>query len=126
VPPRIYPTVAEAIEIHRILIDEFSGLQGIRDQALLESAIFRPQNGYYAGVIEEAAALMESLVKNHAFIDGNKRISFVLTDIMLESNGYSLNVDPFAAHKFITDTLENKEFNFSRICEWLRSIAKPL
>lgn len=45
---------------------------------------------------------------------------------MLESNGYALNVDPFAAHKFITDALENKEFNFSRICQWLRSIAKPL
>jgi prophage maintenance system killer protein len=45
---------------------------------------------------------------------------------VLESNGYALNVDPFAAHKFITDALENKEFNFSRICQWLRSIAKPL
>jgi len=90
VPPRIYPTVAEAIEIHRILIDEFGGPHGIRDRALLESAIFRPQNGHYAGVMEEAAALMESLAKNHAFIDGNKRISFVLTDIMLESNGCSL------------------------------------
>ena len=125
-PPRIYPTVAEAIEIHRILIDEFGGPHGIRDRALLESAIFRPQNGHYAGVMEEAAALMESLAKNHAFIDGNKRISFVLTDIMLESNGYSLNVDPFAAHKFITKALENKEFDFSGIGEWLRSIAKPL
>jgi death on curing protein len=126
VPPRIYPTVAEAIEIQRILIDEFGGLHGIRDQALLESAIFRPQNGYYAGVIEEAAASLESLAKNHAFIDGNERISFVLTDIMLESNGYSLNVDAFAAHKFITTALENKEFDFPHICEWLRSMAKPL
>lgn len=125
-PPRIYPTVAEGIEIHRILIDEFGGLPGIRDPALLESAIFRPQNGYYAGVIEEAAALMESLAKNHAFIDGNKRIGFVLTDIMLESNGYSLEVDSFAAHKFITEALENKQFNYPRICEWLRSIVKPL
>ena len=125
-PPRIYPTVAEAIEIQRILIDEFGGLHGIRDRSLLESAIFRAQNGHYAGVIEEAAALMESLAKNHAFIDGNNRISFVLTDIMIESNGYSLNVDPLAAHKFITEALENKEFNFSRIGEWLRSIAKPL
>jgi death-on-curing protein len=69
---------------------------------------------------------MESLAKNHAFIDGNKRISFVLADIMLESTGYSLNVDPFANHKCMTDALEKKEFNFSRICEWLRSIAKPL
>ncbi|MGC2722226.1 MAG: Fic family protein, partial [Candidatus Acidiferrales bacterium] len=77
-PRRIYPTVAEAIEIQKTLIDEFGGPHGIRDVALLESAIFRPQTGYYGGLIEEAAALMESLAKNHAFIDGNKRISFVL------------------------------------------------
>jgi death-on-curing protein len=78
VPPRSYPTVAEAIEIHRILIDEFGGLHGRGDQALLEATVFRPQNGYLAGVIEEAATLMESLAKHHAFIDENKRISFVL------------------------------------------------
>ncbi len=124
-PPRIYPTVAEAIELQRILIDEFGGLHGIRDKGLLESAIFRPQNGYYGSVIEEAAALMESLANNQAFIDGNKRISFVLTDVMLESNGYSLDVEPFAAHRFITEAMDRKEFRFPLIRNWLASIAKP-
>jgi len=122
---RIYPTVAEAIEIQRILIDEFGGLHGLRDAALLESAIFRPQNGYYGSVIEEAAALMESLVKNHAFNDGNKRIGFVLTDVMFRANGYSIEIDPLEAHRVIEGALERKEFKFQMIVEWLILIAKP-
>jgi len=52
-PPRIYPTVAETIEAHRLLIEEFGGLHGIRDKGLLESAVLRPQNGYYGNLIEE-------------------------------------------------------------------------
>jgi prophage maintenance system killer protein len=55
---------------------------------LLESAVLRPQNGYYRNLIGEASALMESLANNQAFIDGNKRVSFVMTDAMLRANGY--------------------------------------
>jgi|SRR5208283_179002 len=123
---RIYPTVAEATETHRLLIEEFGGLQGVRDRGLLESAIFRPQNGYYTDLIEEASALMESLGSNHAFVDGNKRVSFTLTDVMLRANGYFLDVDPLAAHKFITEAMERKEFRFPQIREWIRSVVKPI
>jgi death-on-curing protein len=124
-PPRIYPTVAETIETQRLLIDEFGGLHGVRDIGLLESAVLRPQNGYYANLIDEAAALMESLANNHAFLDGNKRISFVMTDVMLRANGYFLDVDPLAAHKLITEALHKNEFRFRMIRDWLRSITKP-
>jgi death-on-curing protein len=74
-PPRIYPTVAETIETHRLLIEQFGGLGGIRDMGLLESAVLRAQNGYYSDLIEEGSALMESLANNHAFIDGNSLIA---------------------------------------------------
>jgi death-on-curing protein len=123
-PPRIYPTVAETIATHRILIEEFGGRQGIRDKGLLESAIFRPQNGYYSGIIEEASALMESLANSHAFIDGNKRIGFVMTDVMLRANGYFLDVDPVEAHKVITEAMNEKLFRFPMICAWIASIVK--
>ncbi|MHB8527068.1 MAG: type II toxin-antitoxin system death-on-curing family toxin [Candidatus Acidiferrales bacterium] len=123
-PPRIYPTVAEAIETHRLLIDEFGGIHGLRDRALLEAAIFRPQSGYYGGLIDEAAALMESLATSHAFIDGNKRISFVMADAMLRANGYFIDVDAAAAHTFITKALENREFRFDAVRAWLRSNIK--
>jgi death-on-curing protein len=123
-PPRIYPTVAETIETHRLLIEEFGGLGGIRDMGLLESAVLRAQNGYYSDLIEEASALMESLANNHAFIDGNKRVSFVITDAMLRANGYFLDVDPFEAHKLITEAMEKNSFRFPLIRDWITSIVK--
>jgi death-on-curing protein len=125
-PPRIYPTVAETIETHRLLIEEFGGLGGIRDMGLLESAVLRAQTGYYSGLIEEASALMESLANHHAFIDGNKRVSFVMTDVMLRANGYFLDVEPLEAHKVITEAMERKEFRFPMIRDWISSRVKSL
>ena len=75
-----YLEIGEAIAIHDVLIDEFGGSMGIRDEGALASAIMRPQLGYYDGLIEEAAALMESLANNHPFVDGNKRTAFAVTD----------------------------------------------
>ncbi|MHB8754353.1 MAG: type II toxin-antitoxin system death-on-curing family toxin [Candidatus Acidiferrales bacterium] len=91
---------------------------------MLEAAIFRPQSGYYGGLIDEAAALMESLATSHAFIDANKRISFVMADAMLRANGYFIDVDAAAAHRFITGALENREFRFDAVRAWLRSNIK--
>jgi death-on-curing protein len=73
---RNFPTVQDAADIHDDLIRQFGGESGLRDAGGLESAIMRPQIGYYDGIIEEAAALMESLAMNHAFVDGNKRVAF--------------------------------------------------
>jgi death on curing protein len=125
-PPRIYPTVAETIEAHRLLIEEFGGHHGIRDTGLLESAVIRPQNGYYSNLIDEASALMESLANNHAFIDGNKRICFVTTDVLLRLNGHFLEVDPLEAHKLIAGAMEKHEFRFPMIRDWIASVVKPL
>jgi death-on-curing protein len=125
-PSRIYPTVAETIETHRLLIEEFGGLQGIRDRGLLESAVLRTQNGYYGNLIEQASALMESLTNNDAFLDGNKRVGFVITDAMLRANGYFLDVEPDEAHKLITEALEKNAFRFLMICDWIGSVVKTL
>jgi death-on-curing protein len=125
-PERIYPTVAETIETHRLLIEEFGGAHGLRNKGALEAAVFRPQSGYYNSVIEEAAALMESLANNHPFIDGNKRISFVMTDAMLRANGYFIEVEPVAAYKFIREALKKSEFRFAVIRDWLIANTRPL
>ena len=73
---RIFLSVAEVLAIHHLQIEEYGGSHGIRDRGLLESAVFRPQIGYYNDIREEAAALMESLANNHPFLDGNKRTAF--------------------------------------------------
>lgn len=109
-----------------MLIDEFGGAHGLRDKGLLEAAIFRPQMGYYATLFEEAAALMESLATSHAFIDGNKRISFAMTDAMLRVNGYFLDVEPDVAFQFINESLERHTFRFDAIREWLTGNSRPL
>ncbi|HMD40405.1 MAG TPA: type II toxin-antitoxin system death-on-curing family toxin [Candidatus Acidoferrum sp.] len=125
-PRYIYLTVAEALEMHRQLIDEFGGTHGLRDRGLLEAAIFRPQNGYYDDLIHEAAALMESLGTNHAFLDGNKRICLAATDTFLRINGFFLELETLAAHKFIMESIAKREFRVRQIREWLCADARPL
>jgi len=125
-PGYIYPTVAEAKEFHKQLSDEFGGTPDLLDAGRLEAAIFRPQTGYYGTLVEEAAALMESLANNHAFLDGNKRISFAITDTFLRLNGFYLDVDPSQAHDLITQALGRRAFRFNLIREWISSCLKPL
>jgi len=69
---------------------------------------------------------MESLGSIHPFVDGNKPVSFTLTDVLLRANGYFLDVDSLAAHRFITEAMERKELRFPQIREWIRSIVKPI
>ena len=123
---RIYLTIAEAIEMHRQLIDEFGGSHGLRDRGRLEAAIFRPQIGYYNSLAEEAAALMESLANNHAFVDGNKRVGFAATDTFLRINGFFLDVEPAPTHVFITEAMGKGEFRFGSILDWISCHLKPL
>jgi|SRR6266446_3626734 len=125
-PGYIYPTVAEAKEFHKQLTAEFGGTPDLLDAGRLEAAIFRPQTGYYGTLVEEAAALMESLANNHAFLDGNKRISFAITDTFLRLNGFYLDVDPSQAHDLITQALDRSAFRFNLIREWISSCLKPL
>jgi len=122
---RVYLTVAEVIEMHCQLIEEFGCSQGVRDAASLEAAIFRPQIGYYNKLAEEAAALMESLANNHAFIDGNKRISFAAADTFLRLNGCYLEVGALEAHQFIAESIANGTFRFGAIRHWIEAKLKP-
>jgi death-on-curing protein len=85
-----YLTAVEALAIHADQIERYGGLAGVRDRGLLEAALFRPQTGYYPGLIEEAAALWESLSQNHPFVDGNKRTAFAITYTFLAINGARL------------------------------------
>ena len=75
-----YLTVAEVYQMQHLLIDRFGGRHGVRDKNAVEAAVFRPQNGYYNSLEEEAAALMESLGNNHGFLDGNNHKVLVRGD----------------------------------------------
>jgi death on curing protein len=115
----------EAIAIHERLIERFGGTSGIRDMGLLESALFRPQTGYYKDVAELAAALFESLILNQPFVDGNKRVAFFVTDTFLRLNGWKLSVEVDAAHSFIVGSLEGGKCNYKTLLPWIReSLSK--
>jgi len=121
VSDRVYLTVAEILAIHQLQIEEYGGAHGVRDQALLESAVFRPQVGYYLDVTEEAAALMESLANNHPFLDGNKRVAFAATHTFLLINRLDLDLDPKEAYEFMMNSIAIGEFRFAKILVWLKS-----
>ena len=113
-------SVDEAIAIHERLIERFGGTSGIRDKGLLESALFRPQTGYYNDMAELAAALFESLILNHAFVDGNKRVAFFVTDTFLRLNGWKILVETESAHTFIVGMLERGNCSYDRLLPWIR------
>jgi death on curing protein len=123
---RIYLTIAEVLAIHKLQIEQYGGMDGIRDRGLLESAVFRPQIGYYNTVTEEAAALMESLANNHPFLDGNKRVAFAAAHTFLLVNGFDLAVDSASAFDFLIRSISAGEFRFARILKWINDYVVEL
>src|SRR5665213_239073 len=116
-----YLTVVEVSFMHAALIDRFGGTHGVRDHGLLEAALYRPQTGYYADLVEEAAALWESLSQNHPFLDGNKRTAFGSTVAFLGINGLRLTATADEAMSFLTTLYESNRLCFDRLVPWLRS-----
>ena len=115
-----YLTVADLLAIHQDLIDRYGGGNGLRDLGQLEGAAFRPQNGYYADVIAEAAALWESLSQNHPFIDGNKRVAFAGMHAFLAINGVRVVAEADAAWAFLAPLYQAHGLRFATLEAWLR------
>lgn len=116
----LFLSVDEAIEIHERLIERFGGSPGIRDRGLLESALYRPRTGYYEDLPALAAALFQSLLINHAFVDGNKRAAFFMTDTFLRLNGWKFSVNAGSAQSFIVGMLEAGECSYDKILDWIK------
>ena len=121
-----FPTVEEVLAIHDIAVREFGGSAGLRDPGALDSALMRPQLGYYSDLIEEAAALMESLAMNHPFVDGNKRTAFFTTDAFLRKNSQFIDCDNNEAYEFFMSLFETHSFRFAQLHAWLEQHIKPL
>ena len=111
----------EVLAIHERVIDAYGGAGGVRDLGLLESALYRPQSGYYEDLATMAAALFESLLMNHPFVDGNKRVAFFSTDVFLRLNGWRLEVDANEAHALLTDLLQTGRCDLDHLSDWIRA-----
>jgi death-on-curing protein len=115
--------------LHGESIAEYGGADGLRDGGLFESALARPQNLFaYEGVSDVArlaACYGFGLAKNHAFIDGNKRIAFIATGLFLRLNGYRLVADQVQATLTVL-SVASGAFSESEYADWIRQHIKPL
>ncbi len=114
--------------LHKLSIDSFGGSHGIRDSGLLESAIARPFQSFdgrdlYRSVFEKAAALAESLIINHPFVDGNKRTGTVAMIAFLQENNLQMTIDQEGLYNFIV-SISTGEIKFEEIVEWLIANTK--
>jgi death-on-curing protein len=113
----------EVVTIHEVLMQEFGGLPGVRDQNLLQSAIERPFSGFgetafYATPEAKAGAILESLIKNHPFIDGNKRTGYVLMRLILMQFGKDLTATQDEKYSFIMQ-VASEQVDFEQIVAWI-------
>src|SRR5712671_785654 len=120
-----YVTIADALFFHKQLIERYGGAAGVRDAGALESALHRPRTGYYDTVVHEAAALFESLVQNHPFVDGNKRVAFAVVDVFLRINGYSITAHSKAIYASLIGLLNSGTLDMQHLVPWLQTIAVP-
>ena len=107
------------------VLARYGGSEGVRDAGALESALYRPQTGYYRDIIEEAAALWESLAGNHPFVDGNKRVAFAAVDVFLRVNGFRIRGTSEAIYRDIIGMHESGTFDFEHLEPWLRAHVRP-
>ncbi len=120
----------EVLKIHRILIQRYGGIQGVRDMGMLESAMERQNAGlgdieFYPTPEEKAAAIIESIVLNHPFNDGNKRTGYVLMRLTLLENGLDLAADSSEKYNFVMD-IASGQLGYDSILEWIHTRAKPI
>jgi death on curing protein len=116
--------VEDVEQIHRVLISKFGGSQGIRDRHALESALARPFQTFdgvdlYPDVISKGASLLESLLVNHPFVDGNKRTAYVVLRMYLLSNGQDIHDSEDNKYELIINVASGVT-KFDKIVEWLR------
>lgn len=120
----VFLTLDEVLAIHHKEVEKFGGSHGVRDLNLLESAVYRPQSSFmgedlYPTIFDKAAALMHSLLMNHAFVDANKRTAIVSTSYFLHLNGYKIKMEQKEVVEFALK-VESKQLDLEQISLWLK------
>lgn len=123
-----YLSLDQILALHKAQIDEYGGAHGVRERGGLESALARPQMTFggedlYPGIADKGAALWHSLVMNHAFIDGNKRIGAMAAEFFLGLNG----VDLLATDEELVETTlatARGEMSAEALAIWIRQRSR--
>jgi death-on-curing protein len=117
-------TVAQVLKIHAFAIEKFGGANGVRDTGSLESALARPFQTFggtklYTTIFEKAAAIGESIIMNHPFIDGNKRTGYLLMEALLRYEGFKITANDITLYNFVIN-ISTGTMPFNNIVEWLK------
>jgi len=123
-------SLEEVIHFHDQAIDRYGGSKGIRDFGGLDSALHRPWQTFggedlYPTFFHKAAAILESIILNHPFIDGNKRTAFFLCEALLENSGFTINTTAQITYDFLV-AISTGDLDFDGIVTWLPQNSKPL
>jgi death-on-curing protein len=118
-------SIDEAIGVHKLLIETYGGSKGIRDKDALQSALSRPYQTFekkelYPTPEDKASAILESIISNHPFIDGNKRIGYVLMRLVLLENGMDIRTTEEEKFEFILDIAKGK-MKYEQIRIWIQT-----
>jgi death on curing protein len=120
--------INEVEEMHRTLIGQFGGSHGIRDHSALQSALARPFQTFdnselYPSILEKAAALIESILINHPFVDGNKRSGYTLLRLYLLAYGVDITASPDNKYEFVIN-IASGTLKYDGIVTWLKGNTK--
>lgn len=123
-------SIKQALSIHKIVIEKFGGSQGIRDINGLESALARAFQTFrgeelYSSIEEKAAAIGESIIMNHLFVDGNKRTGYLLMEAILRYGNKKISVNNDLLYQFVI-SISTGEIKFNKIVEWLKNNTRQL
>jgi death on curing protein len=123
-------SLTQAEQVHKILVEQFGGTSGIRDIEALASALSRPfqtfeGREFYPTAIQKAASLLESVLSNHPFVDGNKRTGYVLMRLLLISYGFDIKATQEEKYNFVIKIASGKS-NFNDIINWLEHFTVKL
>ncbi len=126
----LYLTAPQVLFIHARLLAETGGAPGVRELGLLASAVARPQATFggqalYSDLFSKAAALLESLVNNHPFVDGNKRTGITATGLFLQLNGVQITTSQEELERF-TRAVAGGQIPFGEIVIWLQTHSRPI
>jgi death-on-curing protein len=125
-----YVTLPEVVELHRRLLQTTGGAPGIRDLGALEAAVAQPKAVFdsadlYPTLVEKAAALCFSLIQNHPFLDGNKRVGHAAMETFLVLNGAEVDARVDDQERVILDLAAGR-IDRIQLIDWLRQHLKPL
>lgn len=120
-----YLSTEDVLLLHHLSIEKAGGSHGLPDPGMLDAAVHRPQATFagedlYPSLFDKAGALCHSLIKNHAFIDGNKRTSLLSAMTFLELNGYRFTCKQDELVSFGLD-IDNKHIPPEEIATWLKA-----